>query len=113
MTPAGTANELDVQYEWEENTKTHTRSTQKLICVPRPKRRSEILGRGAVGDFRGFHILLEVDGPQRIFLGYQSHLLMLQGCHPIDVCGHEGFSHLFPVLAYKFLSRCKFSALTT
>ena len=32
-------------------------------------------------------------------LGYQSHLL--QRCHP--ACGHEGSSHLSPVLALRFL----------
>ena len=44
-------------------------------------------------------------------LGYQSHLL--QRCHPAGpACGHEGFSHLSPVLAYDLLSRCKFNTLT-
>ena len=34
------------------------------------------------------------------YLVYQSHLL--QRCHPVDACGHEGSSHLFPVLAFRF-----------
>ena len=43
-------------------------------------------------------------------LGYQFHLL--QHCHP--VCGHEGYSHLSSRFSpYVFLSRCKFSTLTT
>ena len=43
-------------------------------------------------------------------LGYKSHLQ--QRCHP--ACGHEGSSHLSPVLASSiFLSRRKFSVLTT
>ena len=41
-------------------------------------------------------------------LGFLSHLL--QCCHP--ACGHEGSSHLFPVLPYEFLSPCKLSTLT-
>ena len=40
-------------------------------------------------------------------LGYQSHLL--QRCHP--ACGHYGYSHLSPVLAYVFLSRCEIQPL--
>ena len=42
-------------------------------------------------------------------LGYQSHLL--QRCPP--PCGNKEYSHLHPVLAFRFLSRCKFSTLTT
>ena len=30
-------------------------------------------------------------------LGYESHLL--QRCHPVNACGHEGPSHLSPILA--------------
>ena len=41
-------------------------------------------------------------------LGYRSHLLKRGHL----ACGHEIFSHLSPVLAYDFLSRCKFSTLT-
>ena len=41
-------------------------------------------------------------------LGYRSHLL--QPYNP--ACGHKESSHLYPVLAYDFLSRCKFSTLT-
>ena len=53
--------------------------------------------------------------PSLNVLGYQSQLLyntiaMWQYCH----CEHEGSSHLSPVLALCFfLSRCKFSTLTT
>ena len=43
-----------------------------------------------------------------VVLGYQSHVL--QRCHP--ACSYEGSSYLSPVLAYDFLSRCKFSTLT-
>ena len=35
---------------------------------------------------------------------------LLQRCHP--ACGHQGSSHLSPVLAYNILSRCKLSPLT-
>ena len=44
-------------------------------------------------------------------LGYQSHLL--QRCHPATVVTKDLSSHLSPVLAYNFLSRCKFSTFTT
>ena len=40
-------------------------------------------------------------------LGYQSHLL--QRCHP--ACGHEGSSHLSPVLTLRFFYRDASSAL--
>ena len=43
-----------------------------------------------------------------VVLGYQSHVL--QRCDP--ACSYEGSSYLSPVLAYDFLSRCKFSTLT-
>ena len=47
---------------------------------------------------------------------YITFLLLADGphhYHPANTCGHEGFFHLSPVHALRFLSRCKFSTLRT
>ena len=43
-------------------------------------------------------------------LGHQSHIL--QRSHTTTADGHEGYSHLSPVLALRILSRCKFTIKT-
>ena len=54
--------------------------------------------------------LLTYDGPQRARLSLLPPAT-LPSYNP--ACGHEGSSHLSPVLAHEILSRCKFSTLTT
>ena len=48
------------------------------------------------------------------FLFFSLISLMADGPHRYHpACGHKGSSHLSPVYALHFLSRCKFSTLTT
>ena len=50
----------------------------------------------------------------RFLGGTKKKKLIADGPHHYHpACGHQGSSHLSPVHALQFLSRCKFSTLTT
>ena len=57
-------------------------------------------------------VSLTADRPQRAII-IIIIIFLLQRCHCHPACGHQGSSHLSPMLASDFLSRCKFSPLTS